>query len=141
MARHPRATRRRRAGEKTAQPPWLVAGEIVQTSQLFARTVAHIDPAWAAELGAHLCRFSYTDPHWNEKSSRVLAWERVLLGGLEIVRRRVDYGKIDAAKATELFIRGALVEGEAHVEHRFSKHNAALRERVEAVLTRLRLPT
>ena len=126
------------AAEKTTQPPWLVAGEIVQTSQLFARTVAHIDPAWVAELGAHLCRFSYTDPHWNEKSGRVLAWERVLLSGLEVVRRRVDYGKIDPAKATELFIRGALVEGEAHVEHRFFKHNAALRERVEAVLTRLR---
>ena len=126
------------AAEKSSQPPWIVAGEIVQTSQLFARTVAHIDPAWVAELGAHLCRFSYTDPHWNEKSGRVLAWERVLLSGLEVVRRRVDYGKIDPAKATELFIRGALVEGEAHVEHRFFQHNAALRERVEAVLTRLR---
>ncbi len=124
--------------EKTSQPPWIVAGEIVQTSQLFARTVAHIDPAWVAELGAHLCRFSYTDPHWNEKSGRVLAWERVLLSGLEVVRRRVDYGRIDATKATELFIRGALVGGEAHVEHRFFKHNAALRERIEAVLTRVR---
>ena len=126
------------APEKTNQPPWLVAGEIVQTSQLFARTVARIDPEWAAELGAHLCRFSYADPHWNEKSGRVLAWERVLLSGLEIIRRRVDYSRIDAAKATELFIRGALVAGEAHVEHHFVRHNAALRERIEAVLTRVR---
>ena len=83
-------------------------------------------PNGSSELGAHLCRFSYADPHWNEKSGRVLAWERVLLSGLEVVRRRVDYGRIDAAKATELFIRGALVAGEAHVEHRFFKHNREL---------------
>ena len=124
--------------EKTNQPPWIVAGEIVQTSQLFARTVARINPEWVAELGAHLCKFSYADPHWNEKSGRVLAWERVLIYGLEIVRRRIDYGKIDLAKATELFIRGALVAGEAQVEHHFFKHNGELRERIEAALTRVR---
>ena len=110
----------------------------MQTSQLFARTVARIAPEWVAELGAHLCKFSYTDPHWNEKSGRVLAWERVLIYGLEVVRRRIDYGKIDPAKATELFIRGALVAGEAHVEHHFFKHNRQLRERIEAALTRVR---
>ncbi len=126
------------AAEKTGQPPWIVAGEIVQTSQLFARTLAHIAPEWVVELGAHLCKFSYADPHWNEKSGRVLAWERVLLSGLEVIRRRVDYGRIDAPEATELFIRGALVAGEAHIEHRFVKHNHALRERIEAVLTRVR---
>ena len=124
--------------EKTNQPPWIVAGEIVQTSQLFARTVARINPEWVAELGAHLCKFSYADPHWNEKSGRVLAWERVLIYGLEVVRRRIDYGKVDPAKATELFIRGALVAGEAPVEHRFFKHNRDLRERIEAALTRVR---
>ena len=126
------------ATEKTSQPPWIVAGEIVQTSQLFARTVARINPEWVAELGAHLCKFSYADPHWNEKSGRVLAWERVLIYGLEIVKRRVDYGRIDPAKATELFIRGALVAGEASIEHHFCKHNRALRERIEAALTRVR---
>ena len=124
--------------EKTNQPPWIVAGEIVQTSQLFARTVARITPEWVAELGAHLCKFSYADPHWNEKSGRVLAWERVLIYGLEVVKRRVDYGKVDPAKATELFIRGALVAGEAAIEHRFCKHNRELRERIEAALTRVR---
>ena len=126
------------APDKSTQPPWIVAGEVVQTSQLFARTVARIQPEWVAELGAHLCRFSYTDPHWNEKSERVLAWERVLLQGLEVIRRRVDYGKIDAAKATELFIRGALVAGEARIEQRFVQHNRRLRERIEAALTRVR---
>ncbi len=97
---------------KSGQPPWIVAGEIVQTSQLFARTVGKINPEWVAELGAHLCKFSYADPHWNEKAGRVLAWERVLMHGLEVLKRRVDYGRIDAEKATELFIRGALVGGE-----------------------------
>ncbi len=124
--------------EKGNQPPWIVAGEIVQTSQLFARTVARIQPEWVAELGAHLCKFSYADPHWNEKSERVLAWERVLIYGLEVVKRRIDYGKIDPAKATELFIRGALVAGEAHIEHRFFARNRELRERIEAALTRVR---
>ena len=120
------------------QPPWIVAGEIVQTSQLFARTVARIQPEWVAELGSHLCKFSYADPHWNEKAGRVLAWERVLIHGLEVVKRRVDYGKIDPTKATELFIRGALVVGEAHVEHAFFAHNRKLRERLEAAMTRVR---
>ncbi len=126
------------SAEKLTQPPWIVAGEIVQTSQLFARTAARIAPEWVVDLGVHLCKFSYADPHWNEKSGRVLAWERVLIYGLEVVRRRIDYGKIDAAKATELFIRGALVAGEAHVEHHFYKHNQQLRERIEAALTRVR---
>ena len=158
--------------DKGNQPPWIVAGEIVQTSQLFARTVGRINPEWVAELGAHLCRFSYTDPHWSEKSGRVLTWERVLLHGLEVVRRRVDYGKIDPARATELFIRGALVGGETEEDprskiqdprktqgpkgqgsgpgehgregalspeaHYFFRHNQALRERIEAALTRVR---
>ncbi len=125
-------------GPANHQPPWIVAAEIVQTSQLFARTVARIDPEWVVELGAHLCKFSHTEPQWSEKAGRVLAWEKVFLSGLEIFKRRVDYGKIDPAKATELFIRGALVAGEAHVTHRFVTRNAGLRERIEATLTRVR---
>ncbi len=123
---------------KSSQPPWIVAGEIVETSALFARTVARIQPEWVAELGAHLCQSSYADPHWSEKSGRVLATERVLLSGLEILRRRVDYGRVEPVKATELFIRGALVAGEAVIHHRFFTHNRAVRERAEAALTRLR---
>ena len=154
--------------DKGNQPPWIVAGEIVQTSQLFARTVGRINPEWVAELGAHLCRFSYADPQWNVKAGRVLAWERVLLHGLEVLRRKVDYGKIDPEKATEIFIRGALVEREEAEEVprsknqdsrkvqdsrpkeesgdravsveslRFFQHNRRLRERIEAALTRVR---
>ena len=126
------------ADEKTRQPPWIVAGEIVETSALFARTVARIQPEWVADLGAHLCKFSYADPHWSERSGRVLATERVLLSGLEILRRRVDYGKIEPVLATELFVRGALVAGEAVIHHRFFAHNRTVRERAEAALTRRR---
>ena len=82
-------------GQDAAQPPWIVAGEIVETSQLFARTVAGINPEWVIELGAHLCQYRYTEPHWSAKAGRVLVLERVLVHGLEVARRQVDYGRID----------------------------------------------
>ncbi|HEV7867964.1 MAG TPA: ATP-dependent RNA helicase HrpA [Chthoniobacteraceae bacterium] len=124
--------------EKTRQPLWIMAAEVVETSQLFARTIARIDPEWVVELGAHLCEFRYSEPHWNVKAERVLAWERVLVHGLEIVKRRVDYGRIAPAEATEIFIRGALVAGEARIAQRFFAQNQKLREKVETALTRVR---
>ena len=120
------------------QPEWIIAGEIVQTSQLFARTVARIDPQWIVELGGHLCKFSYVHPQWSAKAGRVLVWERVLLHGLEVAKRQVDYGRIDPTAATELFIRGALLEGEVRVTQRFFAHNQSLRERIENALTKVR---
>jgi ATP-dependent helicase HrpA len=124
--------------EKTKQPQWIVAGEIVQTSQLFARTVARIDPQWAAELGAHLCERRYSEPHWSAKAGRVLVTERWLLHGLEVKRQAIDFGKIDPVGATQLFIRGALLEGTSNLPHRFFQHNQKVRERIEAALTRVR---
>jgi len=126
------------ASEKVRQSQWIVAGEIVETSQLFARTVAGISPEWVVDLGAHLCEFRYTEPHWSAKAERVLASERVFVHGLEILRRNVDYGRIDAAKATEIFIRGALVEGEARINQRFFTENAKVRAKIETALTRVR---
>jgi len=120
------------------QPEWIVAAEIVQTSQLFARTVARIDPLWIVELGSHLCNFSYVFPQWSAKAGRVLVWERVLLHGLEVCKRQVDYGRIDPVAATELFIRGALVAGEGHIQARFFSENQSLRERIENALTKVR---
>ena len=93
-----------------AQSAWIMAAEIVQTSQLFARTVARIDPAWVVDLGAHLCKFSYTDQHWSARSGRVLVTERVLIYGMEVHKHQVDYGRINSREATELFIRGALID-------------------------------
>ncbi len=123
---------------KMHQPPWIVAGEIVETSQLFARSVAGIDPEWVVDLGAHLCERRYTEPHWSAKAGRVLALERVLVHGLEITRKDVDYGRIDPEKATELFIRGALVNEEARIPLRFFEENQKLRDKIENALTRVR---
>lgn len=121
-----------------SQAQWIMAGEIVETSQLFARNAAGIDPEWVAELGAHICNVRHTEPHWSAKAERVLVLERVLLNGLEVFRRQVDYGAIDPVHATELFIRGALVAEEGHIPHRFFKENHVLKERLENALTRVR---
>lgn len=120
------------------QPEWIVAGEIVQTSQLFARTVARVEPQWIVELGSHLCKFSYVHPQWSARAGRVLVWERVLLHGLEIAKRQVDYGRIEPVAATEIFIRAALVAGDVQLTHRFFAENQALRERIESALTKVR---
>jgi len=93
-----------------AQPEWIVAGEIVETSQLFARTVAGIDPLWIVELAPHLCRVTCHDPHWSPGAGRVLAQERTTLYGLEVHKRTVAYGNINPKEATQIFIRSALVE-------------------------------
>lgn len=127
-----------KADDKSRQPAWIVAGEIVETSQLFARTCSGINPEWVIELGSHLCQFRHTEPHWSAKASRVLALERVLINGLEIARRQVDYGRIDPVKATELFIRGALVAEEAKLPHRFFAENKQVRDKIETALTRVR---
>ncbi len=124
--------------DKTKQPAWIVAGEIVETSQLFARTAAGINPEWVIDLGAHLCDCRHTEPHWSAKAGRVLALERVLVHGLEVARRQVDYGRIDAVAATELFIRGALVAEEARIPLRFFVENGKVRDKLETALTRVR---
>ncbi|MFZ4764048.1 MAG: ATP-dependent RNA helicase HrpA [Roseimicrobium sp.] len=124
--------------EKVKQPQWIVAGEVVQTSQLFARTVAKIDPAWIADLGAHLCQFRHSEPHYSVKAGRVLVTERVLIHGLEVQRHHIDFGKVDAVAATQLFIREALVEGELPLTQPFVAHNRKLREKIETTLTRVR---
>ncbi len=92
------------------QPAWLMAGEIVETSQIFARTVAGIDPLWIIQLASHLCRFTHHGPQWNAVAGRVLVHERVTLYGLEVHSRKVAYANINPKEATEIFIRSALVE-------------------------------
>ena len=125
--------------DKAKQPAWIVAGEIVHTSQLFARTVAKVQPDWIAELGAHLCTYKHSEPHWNEKAGRVTCVEKVMLHGLEITRRSIDYLKVDPVAATQLFIRGALVEHQdSAITLRFYAQNNALRQKIETMLTRVR---
>jgi ATP-dependent helicase HrpA len=96
--------------QKADQPEWIVAGEIVETSQVFARTVAAIDPLWIVELAPHLCKVTHHHPHWSAEAGRVLAEERTTLYGLEVRRRNVAYGAINPKEATAIFLRSALVE-------------------------------
>jgi ATP-dependent RNA helicase HrpA len=95
---------------KPNQPPWIVAGEIVETSQLFARTMAGIDPLWIYQLAPHCCKVTHQNPHWSPSAGNVLVEEVVTLHGLEVQRRKVAYGNINSRDATSIFIRAALVE-------------------------------
>ena len=95
---------------KSRQPAWIVAGEIVETSQLFARTAAGIDPQWIVELAPHLCQIAHRNPHWSVTAGRVLVDEVITLHGLEVQNRKVAYGNVNPADATAIFVRSALVE-------------------------------
>jgi ATP-dependent helicase HrpA len=108
--RFPRGREQAASPPKSSQPEWLMAGEIVETSQLFARTVAGIEPEWIVALAPHLCRVTHQNPHWSATAGRVLVEERITLYGLELLRRKVAYGNIKPKEATEIFIRSALVE-------------------------------
>lgn len=124
---------RREGGEddKKSTPGWVVAAEVVETSRLFARTVARIQPSWLVELGGHLCRASYKEPFYSMRSGRVLATETLTLHGLQVGQKRVGYGRIDASAATEIFIREALVNDEVALPYPFVAQNRDLRARVE----------
>ena len=126
------------AKEQAKNPEWLVAGEMVETSRLFARTVAHVQSEWLAELGAHLCRISYDQPFWNARSGRVLVREKHTLYGLQVLDRRVAYSRINPREATEIFIREALVPAEIHTPHAFLQHNRRLCDKLETWQTRTR---
>ncbi|SAL68360.1 ATP-dependent helicase HrpA [Caballeronia choica] len=106
---------------------WVMAGELVETSRLYARTIAKIEPEWLEQVGAHLLRRSLSEPHWEKKAAQVAAFERATLHGLTVyARRRVSFGKQDPSRARELFIRGALVEGEFDTRLPFFAHNRKL---------------
>lgn len=94
----------------TAQPGWIMAGEIVETTQLYARTVAGIEPGWIADLAPHLVKVSHRGPHWSAGAGKVLVDEIVTLHGLEVVRRKVAYGNLEPTDATAIFVQSALVE-------------------------------
>ncbi len=121
------------------QPRWVMAAELVETSALFARTVARIKPEWIEPLAGHLVRRTYSEPHWSRKRAAAVAVERVTLYGIPIVvGRNVDYGRIDPEVSRELFIRHALVEGDWDTRHRFFHANRALLEDAEELETRAR---
>ncbi len=120
-------------------PRWVMSAELVETSRLWARVNARIEPEWIEPLAEHLVKRSYSEPHWSKKRAAVMAHEKVTLYGVPIVAdRRVNYGSIDPALSRELFIRHALVEGDWETHHRFFHENRALLEEVEELEHRAR---
>jgi ATP-dependent helicase HrpA len=110
-------------------PHWLMAAELVETSRLWARTVARIEPEWAESLAGDLVRRSYSEPAWDARRGAVMATEKVTLYGLPIVAaRQVNYGTIDPAAARAEFIQHALVEGDWQTHHKFFARNQRARE-------------
>ena len=120
-------------------PDWIVAAELVETSRLWARTVARIEPEWVEPLAGHLVRRSYSEPHWEKKRGGAVALEKVTLYGVPlVVDRKVSYGRIDPEAARALFIRHALVEGDWQTSHRFFAENRRLLAEAEEVEHRAR---
>ncbi len=122
-------------------PAALMSAELVETSRLFARMNAAIDPAWAEKLAGDLCKRSYSEPHWEKSQGSVVAYERVMLFGVPIVvSRRMQYSRIDSELCRELFVRHALVGGEWDVKAPFDRANRTLMKQLEAEANRARKP-
>ncbi len=120
---------------------WVVAAEIVETTKLFARCVARIEPEWLEEVGAHLIKRHYFDAHWEKKAAQVAAWERSTLYGLVInPKKRVHYGPMNVTESREIFIREALVTGEFNTQAPFFTHNQKLIADIEALEHKARRP-
>ena len=111
----------------SAQPKWIVAAELVETTKLYARGVATVQPEWIEKLAGHLVNHSYFEPHWQAKRGQVGAYERITLYGLTIVpRRRINYGPIDPVVSHDLFLRFGLTEGDMQTRAPFFRHNQEL---------------
>ncbi|WP_035882339.1 ATP-dependent RNA helicase HrpA [Cupriavidus metallidurans] len=111
---------------------WIIAAELVETSRLYARTLARVEPEWVEQVGSHLLKVSWSEPHWEKKAGQVLALERGTLYGLPVYQhRRVHFGPMNPAEARELFIRHALVEGEFDTRLPFFAHNQRLVREIE----------
>ncbi len=133
------------SGTFKKKPRWLMAAELVQTTKLYARTCARIEPEWIEALSPHLAKKSYFDPHWSMEAGQVAAFERVNLFGLEIVpRRRVHYGPINPRDSRRIFLHDALVEGHLRpttaAAWPFFQHNARVIEEVRRLEAKVRKP-
>jgi ATP-dependent helicase HrpA len=118
---------------------WIVSAEVVETSRIFARTAANIQVSWLEEVGKELCRFSYSNPHWEKGRGEVVAAEQVFLFGLVIVTERPrSYGPINPEEASQIFIRKALVSGDVKKPPPFLIHNLELIETLQGMEDKLR---
>lgn len=116
------------------QPKWVMAGELVETSRLYARCCAKIEPDWIERVAGNLCQHHYFEPYWQKRQAQVGAFEKVTLYGLTIVaKRRINYGPLDPTLAREIFIRNALVQAEYNCNAKFFLHNKNLIAEVESL--------
>jgi len=115
-------------------PKWLMAAELVETSRLFGRMVAKIDPLWLEPLAEHLVKRSYSEPHWEKKQGAVVAYEQVTLYGLIIVgKRKINFNQFEPHTCREIFIREALVNNDCVMNEAFFKHNISLVASIETL--------
>ncbi|MFF8096428.1 ATP-dependent RNA helicase HrpA [Streptomyces sp. NPDC016675] len=120
-------------------PRFVMSAELVETSRLWARVNARIEPEWVEPLAGHLLKRTYSEPHWEKDQAAVMAYEKVTLYGVPIVaQRKVNYGRIDPEASRELFIRNALVEGDWRTHHKFFADNRRLLTEVEELEHRAR---
>jgi ATP-dependent helicase HrpA len=121
------------------QPRFVMSAELVETSRLWARVNAKIEPEWVEPLAGHLLKRTYSEPHWEKDQAAVMAYEKVTLYGVPIVaQRKVNYGRVDPEVSRELFIRNALVEGDWRTHHKFFADNRKLLSEVEELEHRAR---
>ncbi|MFE6361331.1 ATP-dependent RNA helicase HrpA [Streptomyces sp. NPDC057806] len=121
------------------QPRFVMSAELLETSRLWARVNAKIEPEWVEPLAGHLLKRTYSEPHWEKDQAAVMAYEKVTLYGVPIVaQRKVNYGRIDPETSRELFIRNALVEGDWRTHHKFFADNRKLLSEVEELEHRAR---
>jgi ATP-dependent helicase HrpA len=124
----------------TKHPPnWVMAGELVETNRLWARTVTRIEPEWVERVGEHLAKYSYGEPWWDRERGAAMTTERVTVYGLTVVAgRRVPVAGVDAQMARELFIHHALLEGDWEAQHAFMERNGAISDEAERLEARAR---
>ncbi|MFJ8081448.1 ATP-dependent RNA helicase HrpA [Streptomyces sp. NPDC096205] len=121
------------------QPRFVMSAELVETSRLWARVNAKIEPEWVEPLAGHLIKRTYSEPHWEKDQAAVMAYEKVTLYGVPIVaQRKINYGRVDPEVSRELFIRNALVEGDWRTHHKFFADNRKLLSEVEELEHRAR---
>jgi ATP-dependent helicase HrpA len=120
------------SGVAKKSPKWIMATELVETSRLFARMVAKIEPNWIEPLAEHLIKRNYSEPHWEKKQGAVMALEQVTLYGLTIVsKRKINFNRIEPHTCREIFIREALVNGDCSINEKFYQHNHQLVASIE----------
>lgn len=123
-------------------PPWVMVFELVETTQLFARMVARLEPEWLLDAAPHLVKRSYHDPHWSERNARAVVRQSATLFGLQIIKDRlVDYATVSPPQARLMFLDHALVRGEYRAQGVYQAHNTEVRERAKRLRDKARRST